>query len=69
MTSAIVLNAIRHHLCLLPVDNDTGLAILTETDADLGHVTYVAALIARELASLVDEGTRAHPCLLFPNPG
>lgn len=67
--SAIVVNAERHHLCLMPVDGDTGLAVLASADADLGHIMYVAALLARELASLVDGDTRAHLCRMFLSPG
>ncbi|MGP3691566.1 roadblock/LC7 domain-containing protein [Streptomyces sp. IBSNAI002] len=67
--SAVVINTERHNLCLAPVDDHTGLIVVASADTDLGHVMYVAALIARELASLLDNDTRAHLCRLFLNPG
>ncbi|MGW5115909.1 roadblock/LC7 domain-containing protein [Streptomyces noursei] len=67
-TSAVVINAERHHLLIVPVDSDTGLAVLAAANVDLGHISYVAALVARELASLVDEETRAYLCRMFLNP-
>ncbi|MEV6954670.1 roadblock/LC7 domain-containing protein [Streptomyces sp. NPDC051183] len=66
---AAVVTMQRHHLCMAPVDDRTGLVLLADSGTDTGQITYVAAVLAAEISALLDGETREHLGRFFLQPG
>ncbi|MFZ3491987.1 roadblock/LC7 domain-containing protein [Streptomyces sp. 5.8] len=67
--AAAVITMRNHHLCMAPVDDQTSLVVLADSALDTGQITYTAALLAADVASLLDDGARDHLGRFFLLPG
>lgn len=66
---ATVVTMERHHLCLVPVDPQTSVAVLADSGTDTSQISYVAAVMAAEIFPLLDGDTRTRLGRFFLQPG
>ncbi|MFI5983422.1 roadblock/LC7 domain-containing protein [Streptomyces sp. NPDC051555] len=67
--AASVITMRDHHLCMAPVDEQTSLVVLADAALDTGRITYATAVLAAEVAPLLDDSARDHLGRFFLLPG